>query len=114
MIMKFKIEELNGVQIVRLEGKIMGGPEEKALVDLKTTFVGEGKYKVVFDLHKVDWINSTGIGLFIGFLTTLRNQGGDLRLAEVPRAVYSLIDKCRLTTILQSYTSVDEAVRSFH
>lgn len=111
--MEYKLKEIGGVQVVQLEGKIMGGPEDKTIIDLKNALVEEAKFKVVFDLGKVDWINSQGIGLFIGVLTTMRNRGGDLRLANVPRTIFSLIDKCRLTTILQSYESYEDAVKSF-
>jgi len=111
--MNFNQEEIEGTQIVHIEGKIMGGPEEKDILALKEQFVENGQTHVVYDLQKLDWINSVGLGLLIGTLTSLRNKGGDLRLANVPVNVYSLMEKCRITTIFKFYDSIDKAVASY-
>jgi len=58
-------------------------------------------------------MNSLGIGKCISGMTTLRNQGGDLRLADMTPPVYSLMEKCSMHKIFKFYDSVDEAVKSF-
>ena len=111
--MKLNHREENGVMIIEPRGKIMGGPESTALHDLLHDLIDQGKKNVVIDLGKVDWMNSTGLGLLISGLTTLRKSGGELKLANVTDKIQSLLTITKLVTIFKSYDSVDEAVTSF-
>ena len=111
--MKLNHREENGVMIIEPKGKIMGGPESTALHDLLHDLIDQGKKNVVIDLGKVDWMNSTGLGLLISGLTTLRKSGGELKLANVTDKIQSLLTITKLVTIFKSYDSVDEAVTSF-
>ena len=58
-------------------------------------------------------MNSRALGMCISELTTLRNRGGDLRIAKISKPVDVLIHKCHLHTVFQSFDSVKEAVASF-
>ncbi len=58
-------------------------------------------------------MNSLGIGKCISGMTTLRNNGGDLRLASMTPPVHSLMEKCSMNKIFQFHESVDGAVKSF-
>jgi anti-sigma B factor antagonist len=111
--MKLSHREANEVVIIEPKGKIMGGPESTELHDLLHQLIDDGKNKVVIDLAKVDWMNSTGLGLLISGLTTLRKSGGELKLASVTEKIQSLLTITKLVTIFKSYDTVDEAINSF-
>lgn len=111
--MKINHREENGVVVIEPKGKIMGGPESTELHDLLHDMIDGGKLKVVIDLGKVDWMNSTGLGLLISGLTTLRKAGGELRLANVTDKIESLLAITKLITVFKAYDSVEEAVNSF-
>ena len=111
--MKLTHREENDVVIVEPKGKIMGGPESTELHDLLHDLIEDDKKKVVIDLSKVDWMNSTGLGLLISGLTTLRKAGGELKLANVTDKIQSLLTITKLVTIFKSYDTVEEAVKSF-
>ncbi len=111
--MKINHREENGVVVIEPKGKIMGGPESTELHDLLHDMIDGGKLKVVIDLGKVDWMNSTGLGLLISGLTTLRKAGGELRLAKVTDKIESLLAITKLITVFKAYDSVEEAVNSF-
>ena len=111
--MKINHREENGVVVIEPKGKIMGGPESTELHDLLHDMIDKGKLKVVIDLGKVDWMNSTGLGLLISGLTTLRKAGGELRLANVTDKIESLLAITKLITVFKAYDSVEEAVNSF-
>jgi anti-sigma B factor antagonist len=76
-------------------------------------FIGQGKKKVIIDLSKVDWMNSTGLGILISGLTTMRNSDGELKLANVTDKIQSLLTITKLITVFECYDSVEEAVQSF-
>lgn len=107
-------EEIRGdVAIVALKGNLMGGSETTEVHDKVKELALTGVNKVVIDLSKVKWMNSTGLGALMGSMTTVRNAGGDLKLANVTDKVQSLFMITKLITIFDTFTSTDEAVASF-
>ena len=69
--------------------------------------------KVVIDLSKVKWMNSSGLGILIGCMTTLKNAGGELKLAAVTEKVQSLFMITKLVTIFDTEDDVETAVKNF-
>ncbi len=54
-------------------------------------------------------MNSSGLGMLIGALTTMRNADGDLRIANATDKIESLLMITKLITVFHHYKSVDEA-----
>jgi anti-sigma B factor antagonist len=111
--MKINALEKNGVTILELKGNIMGGEDDTAYYNKLHELIEQGRKNVVIDLGKVEWINSRGLGILIAGLTTMRNNDGQLKLANVTEKVESLLTMTRLITAFENYDSVDEAVASF-
>ena len=103
----------DGVAVLRLAGDALGGPDGSALHDALHRDRGDGPLWAVVDLDGVRHMNSSGLGMLIGALTTARNTGGDLRLAAVGPRVRTLLDVTQLTSVFQSFDTVDAAVSSF-
>ena len=91
----------------------MGGPATAKLHESLSELKDQGKLNVVVDLAKVKFMNSSGLGMLISALTTMRNAGGDLRLANPASKIRSLLVVTRLVTVFEHYDSVQEAVDSF-
>lgn len=111
--MKLTHKEIDGVIVLEPKGKIMGGPDATVLHDKLHDFIGQNQKKVVINLSKVEWMNSTGLGILISGLTTLRNNGGELKLACVTDKIESLLTITRLITVFENYDNVEQAVNSF-
>ncbi len=111
--MKLSSREVKDVVVLEPKGKIMGGPDATMLHDQLHDFIKQNKKKIIIDLAKVDWMNSTGLGILISGLTTLRNNKGELKLANVTDKIQSLLAITKLITVFESYDSVEEAVASF-
>lgn len=111
--MKLGDYEKEGVAILEPKGKIMGGPDATLLHEKLHECIENGTRKVVIDLAQVDWMNSTGLGILISGLTTIRNNGGELKLANVTDKIQSLLTITKLVTVFEAYDSIDDAIRSF-
>ena len=111
--MKLTSREEKGVVILEPKGKIMGGPDATDMHDYLHDLINQNKKKVVIDLSKVEWMNSTGLGILISGLTTLRNNGGELKLACVTDKIESLLTITKLITVFENYDTVEQAVQSF-
>ena len=99
--------------VLEPKGKIMGGPDASLLHDQLHEYIQQGKKKVIIDLSKVDWMNSTGLGILISALTTLKKNQGELKLANVTDKIQSLLTITKLVTVFETYDSVDQAAGSF-
>jgi len=108
--MKIKEKIENQVAVLSLSGKMMGGPETTALHDHIRGLMNDGIKKVVIDLHGVKWINSSGLGVLMAAMTTLKNSEGQMKLANVTEKVESLLMITQLMRIFETYDSIDRAV----
>jgi anti-sigma B factor antagonist len=111
--MKLLDSERDGVSVLEPKGKIMGGPDATILHEKLHELIEQGKKKVIIDLSKVEWMNSTGLGILISGLTTLRNNEGELKLANVTDKIQSLLTITKLVTVFEAFDSVEDAVKSF-
>lgn len=111
--MKTKVHEKYGAVVIELKGDVMGGDDTKHFNELLHKLIDEGKKNVVVDLGSVKFMNSSGLGMLIGGLTTMKKSDGQLKLANVTEKIESLLIITKLITIFESHESVDEAVNSF-
>ena len=111
--MKMTESESGGVVILELSGKIMGGPDATLLNDKLHELIEAGKIKIIANLKGVNWMNSSGLGILIGGLTTMRNSGGDLKLANITDRIQSLLMITKLLTVFESFDTIDQAIESF-
>jgi len=73
----------------------------------------KGRFNIVIDLGGVNYISSAGWGIFISEIKSIRENGGDLKLAAMIGDVYEVFELLEFQTILQSFDTVEEAVKSF-
>jgi anti-sigma B factor antagonist len=111
--MNYNVDERYNAVVLQLKGNVMGGPDGAKLHDQLHEMKEAGKNNVVVDLAKVKFMNSSGLGMLISGMTTMRNAGGDLRLARVADRIQSLLVITKLITVFKHYDSVEEAVASF-
>jgi anti-sigma B factor antagonist len=111
--MKLTDRVQNGVVILEPKGKIMGGPDASMLHDRLYDYIKQDKKRVIIDLAQVDWMNSTGLGILISGYTTLRNNEGQLKLANVTDKIQSLLTITKLVSVFEAFDSVEDAIKSF-
>jgi anti-sigma B factor antagonist len=111
--MKLKTSVQDNVLILTIKGKVMGGPEASVFQDTIKAEIARGHRRFVFDLGGVDWMNSSGLGILIGGLTTIKNAGGELKLANVTEKIQSLFMITKLVTIFDSHETVEDALKSY-
>ncbi len=111
--MKVQTRERDGVIILDLSGKLMGGPDADYFRDLVLGLVEKGLKKVIVNLGDVKWVNSTGVGILITGYTTLRRNKGDLKLLHVSSKIQSILYVTKLNLIFECFDSEETAIRSF-
>jgi len=110
--MRTKLVEKYNAVIIELKGNVMGGDDTKEFTETLHKLIDEGKKNVIVDLSGVKFMNSSGLGMLISGLTTMKRAEGNLKLANVTDKIESLLIITKLITIFESYESIDEAVKS--
>ncbi len=111
--MKIKERQRDGVTILEVSGKIMGGPDAELFNSTLKSLIHEGQARVLVDLGKVTWVNSTGLGILISGYTTLKRSNGEMKLLNVSERIESIFMVTKLHTVFESYKNEDEGVLSF-
>jgi anti-sigma B factor antagonist len=111
--MKIKVNERYEAVVIELKGNVMGGDDTKDFNELLHKLIDEGKKNIIVDLAEVKFMNSSGLGMMIGGLTTVKKAGGSLKLARVTEKIESLLIITKLVTIFEFYENVEDAVKSF-
>ena len=105
--------EIEGIEVLDLEGRLTAGAESGALREEVTTLVHEGKNSIVLNLKQVDSIDSSGLGTVVVCFAALQHQGGALKLANLAPRHKELLALTKLTTVLESFDDERDAVNSF-
>ena len=113
MTMKASTRQVNGVTIVDLSGRITLGEGSVILRDTVRDLLGKGQKKILLNLGDVSYIESSGIGELVSAYTTVRNQGGDLRLLNLTKKVHDLLQITKLYTVFDVKDDETTAVRAF-
>lgn len=111
MQIKEKIE--NDTTILTFKGDLLGEPDTTKIREKVHSLVSDGMKKIVIDLGGVNYMNSSGIGTLIAALTTVRNGGGELKLANVGGKVQNLFVITQLIKVFDTYETLDRALASF-
>jgi len=110
--MKIKEKIENHVAVLSLNGKMMGGPETQAVHDHIKGLISDGIKKVIIDLGDVKWMNSSGMGVLMASMTTLKSEDGQLALARVTEKVQSLLIITQLIKVFSTFETVERAIAS--
>ncbi|MEW6411089.1 MAG: STAS domain-containing protein [Candidatus Zixiibacteriota bacterium] len=110
--MKFEDFLEGNVVVIDVSGKIMGGEETTLFHGKIHEYIQQNKKNIVVDLSRVDWMNSVGLGMLISALTTVKNAGGRLVLANITK-IESILTITRLISVFEHYDSRKEALKAF-
>ena len=111
--MKIKESIQGKVAVLAPSGNLMGGSDTQGLHDHVKSLINDGIINVVIDLGKVKWMNSSGLGVLIASMTSLKNAEGSLKLASITNKVNSLLMITQMIRIFETYASSERAVASF-
>jgi anti-sigma B factor antagonist len=102
-----------GVTIVDISGRIVLGEESASVRDLICDLLSKGQKQILLNLDAVDHIDSMGLGSLVGASVSVRNQGGELKLVNLPNKVADLMQLTKLYTLFDIMTSEAAGVKAF-
>jgi anti-sigma B factor antagonist len=113
MHMTANIRPVGDVTIVDISGRIVLGEESAALRQLVRDLLSKGHKSILFNLGDVNYIDSSGLGNLVGAFTSVRKQGGELKLLNLTNKVHDLMQITRLYTVFDILDDEALAVSAF-
>ena len=102
------------VTILDLEGKVTIGEGSVALRGAIRRLLGEGKNKILLNLGKVGYIDSSGIGELVSSFTAVKKEGGTLKLLSLTQKIQDLLAITKLLTVFDVFENEGEALSSYN
>ncbi len=107
--MEIKLKKYSSVYIIEVIGD-MDLYSAFELKDVVTKMQAKGIKKYILDLEKVDYIDSSGIGVLIHVYSTIKKSGNQLKIVNVHGSVEKVIRLTKLTHYFPIVATLKEAV----
>jgi anti-sigma B factor antagonist len=100
------------VAILCLEGRL-DLSSASLLKETSKDVLNRDSKKMVLNLDKVDFINSSGLGALVSVLKEVRNSQGSMRLTNLAPYVKEIFDITQLSNIFEIYPDETKALANF-
>jgi anti-sigma B factor antagonist len=99
--------------VLALSGSLQGGPDAERFSAEIDRLLAEGRRNVLLDLAQVTRVTSTGLGILIAGLASLRRAGGVMKIVNLSDHLESLFAITKLSLVFEVYEDELAALRSF-
>jgi anti-sigma B factor antagonist len=107
-----KQSELDGVTLLELSGRLIGGPQMYELHERIKKLVKDGCIDIVLDLGGVTMIDSFSLGIVLACHHSLEREGGSLKLCSLNETVRDVFYITLLSKVLRVHATREEAIAS--
>jgi anti-sigma B factor antagonist len=104
---------VGSVTVLDLDGKLVLGDGDALLKDKIHSLVFQSRTNIVLNLAGVSYVDSSGLGVLVATFVTARNNGGQIKLANLTTRLQDLLAISKLLTVFDTYGSEAEALSSF-
>jgi anti-sigma B factor antagonist len=111
--MQAAIRQIGNVVVIDISGKITHGEGNLRLREMVHDLLGKNNKKILLNLGEVHYVDSSGMGELVRIYTTIRDQGGEVRLVNPSSRIKGLLEMTRLNAVFQIEHSEAAAVASF-
>ena len=112
--MKASTRQVNDITIVDLSGQIKLGEGSSVLRDTVKDLLGKGRKNILLNLGDINYIDSSGIGELVSAYTSVRNQGGELKLLKLTKKVHDVLQITKLYTVFHVLDDEAVAIAAFN
>lgn len=113
MRLSLETRGVGDVTIIRCNGRIVAGSETELLHVHVNRLMQDGT-DIVLHLGDVVFIDSSGLGMLVRLLISMRKNGGDLKLCNVPQDVHKVLKMTNLNTLFDMHQSEEGAISAFY
>ena len=108
--MRISERQVGDVVVLDLSGPLYGWEAAGAMEDTIRRYCRSGTQTIVVNFARVRSIDCGGLGALVDGYNTMRDAGGEMRLASVTRRINDLLVITRLVTVFDTFDSVEQAI----
>jgi anti-sigma B factor antagonist len=110
--MDIQVENEDDVIILTFNIEQLNVSDAKELKERVAPLIQDQK-KVIFDMNRVQYVDSSGLGVLVGLMRSLSSKGGALKLANVSRPVTAILELVRMHRLFEIYENRELAKSAF-
>jgi anti-sigma B factor antagonist len=107
--MELRIDRHDDFHIIHLEGRMSADAVEPARSAIEAIIEGGGR-ALVFDMLKLEFLCSAGLGVFVQVVRDFKVLGGRVRFCRLREEVRQVFDITGLSLRLETYPTLAEAL----
>src|SRR5262245_49731993 len=111
--MDIKERVVGGVSILDLAGKVVLGEGDLQVKERIKDLLSDGQRRILLNLAEVTYIDSAGLGSLISSYTTVKREGGSLKLVNLTKRIQDLLAITKLITVFETFENEPEALASY-
>jgi anti-sigma B factor antagonist len=108
-----KVEEQIGGIVLQLKGQFIGGEETDELRNTLKNVTEQNKSKLIINMEKVTYLNSTALGVLISAHASIVKKGGKIILCNLAKSIENIFVITKLTLVFEIATDLDSAIKIF-
>ncbi len=113
MSVAITVRETPKVTILEVTGRVALGATGPSVQDAVRDVLDKGRKHIVLDLGGVSYFDSSGLGQLVGSYATTVSRGGEIKLVNLNKKVYDLMQITKLYTVFSIYADEQSALDSF-
>ena len=113
MILEIAKKAVGNVVVLEMTGRITLGRDCQQIEADVHELVRGKQNRIVFDLSKVKYMDSSGVGIMVMCSGKVREAGGELRLAGASGVVEQTLLLTRASVIVPMFPTLAEALAGF-
>ncbi len=99
MAFQYNLQTNENVNSINMSGTLVDKTEAEGFLKETEALIEAGKATFVLNLQNLEYINSSGLGVFITLLTRARKKGGEVSIHGVSKKVKELFIITKLNTL---------------
>ena len=109
-----KTEKINNVIVVSFENvtRFNALITEPIKEEIKS-FFDKPQTKLILNLQGIEFIDSSGFGVFLSVMKQANNNFGHFKICNVKAEVMDLFKLLQLHNVFEIYTNLDDCIKSF-
>jgi len=111
--LKMTDREVDGASVVALDGRIVMGAEGRALREKLEYLISNGKKKIVLNMTRIEYVDSSGLGILVSAHLSAKNHGASLKLSNLGGKFLEVLELTRLATVFEVCNTEASAIASF-
>jgi anti-sigma B factor antagonist len=112
MRIEVNLEQVDGVTVAHLQGDALDASNAKEF-KTQVAMLITPQAKLIFELSRLKFIDSSGLGALLSCLRQVNACGGSLKLCSMVKPVRALFQLVRMHRVFEIYNTQDEALLSY-